>query len=622
MQKSASKLPALTIGAIGIVYGDIGTSVLYAFKEAFVHTHMVVNEFNVLGVLSLFIWALVVVVALKYVLLVMRADNNGEGGLMALLALASSLVKERPRTQALMLAVGVFGVALFFGDGVITPAISVLSAIEGIEVATPAAKTFVIPIALVVLAALFLVQRRGTADIGRFFGPIMVAWFLIIGGMGVVRIAGNPAVLLAFLPTHAFAFAAAHPGLAFITLGAVFLCLTGAEALYADMGHFGVVPIRLAWFTLVMPSLVLNYLGQGATVLADPKTVENPFYLMAPPWALVPLVVLATMATVIASQALISGAFSTAKQAIQLGFLPRMTVTHTSAQETGQIYMPAVNWMLLAGVVLAVGLFRSSNALAAAYGISVSLLMVITTILTFFVVRDGWRYPLWLACLATGFFLLVDTIFVASNALKVADGGWFPLLLAGVLYAVMATWKRGRELVAESTRADSFELCAFLDSVFLDPPQRVPGTAVFVGGEPDRVPNALLHSLKHYKVLHARNLFVTIKSHEVPWIDVDQRVRAEPLGHDCWRIAIDYGFKDDFDVPAALQLIQAPGFELNPMATSYFLSRNIIVPSVGNGMARWREKLFAQMYQNAGQAAEFLKLPSNAVVELGAKVNI
>ncbi|MBS0303602.1 MAG: KUP/HAK/KT family potassium transporter, partial [Proteobacteria bacterium] len=481
--------------------GDIGTSPLYAFREVFADGRVPLSHANVMSATSMFIWALIVVVAIKYVGLVMRADNDGEGGMMALLALASRSVGERPRLRAGMLGVGAFGVALFFGDGVITPAISVLSAVEGMEVVTPAAKPYVLPIALTVLALLFVVQRHGTASIGRFFGPVMALWFLVLGAIGLLQILRQPKVLAAISPIYALDFMFAHPHIAFITLGAVFLCLTGAEALYADMGHFGKQPIRLAWFVLVMPALMLNYLGQGALVLDNPKAAENPFYLLAPPWALVGLVVLATAATVIASQALISGAFSAAKQSMQLDFLPRMRIDHTSAEEIGQIYVGSVNWLLLAGAVLTVGLFRNSSAMAAAYGVSVSLLMVITTGLTYFVVRFHWNFPRWVAVSATGVFLLVDLVFFSSNALKIADGGWFPLLMAAMVYTVMSTWRCGRELIRESNRLNSIALTELLDALFINPPPRVAGTAVFLNAVAGITPSALLHSMKHYKVL-------------------------------------------------------------------------------------------------------------------------
>ncbi len=622
VSSSKSSLSVLTLGAIGVVYGDIGTSVLYAFKEVFVSGHVPVTTENILGVLSLFFWTLTLIVSLKYVVLIMRADNVGEGGLMALLALASQSVKDYPKLRSVLLMVGVFGVALFFGDGVITPAISVLSAVEGLEVITPNAKPYVVPISLAVLVMLFAVQRRGTGDIGKFFGPITVVWFIAIAVMGAIQVIQNPMVLKAIWPGYAFAFAGANYGVAFITLGAVFLCVTGAEALYADMGHFGKTPIRLAWFGLVMPSLMLNYFGQGALVLANPKAAENPFYLMMPDWALLPMVVLATAATVIASQALITGAFSATKQTIQLGFLPRLSILHTSIHDTGQIYIPAVNWLLLAGVVAAVSLFGSSSALAAAYGISVSLVMVITTLLTFYVVRYGWGYPLWLCIAATGFFVIVDLFFFASNSLKIVQGGWFPLAMAVVLYLILMTWRDGRALLNEKLRADAIDLPAFLDAVFVSPPVRVDGTAVFLTAEAGTVPNAMLHNLKHNKVLHANNLFVTVQHHEVPWIGLDKRIEIEPLGHDCWQVVVHYGFKNDPDLPIALHLLRGRGCDLDDMTTSYFLSRDIVIPTIGGGMMPWREKLFAQMHHNASGAAAFLNLPNNAVVELGSKIEI
>ena len=622
MSASKSSLTALTLGAIGVVYGDIGTSVLYAFKEVFASGHVPITEANVLGVLSLFFWALTVVVSVKYVVLIMRADNSGEGGLMALLALASLSTKSKPRVHGILITLGVFGVALFFGDGVITPAISVLSAVEGLEIITPGAKPYVVPISLVVLAMLFLVQRRGTGDIGKFFGPITVVWFLAIGFLGLVQIVLSPGVLRALSPLYGMVFVTHNPGLAFITLGAVFLCLTGAEALYADMGHFGKTPIRIAWFGLVMPSLVLNYFGQGAMVLADPDTASNPFFKMMPEWALLPMVVLATAATVIASQALISGAFSATKQTIQLGFLPRLTILHTSIKDMGQIYIPAVNWTLMAGVVAAVALFGSSDALAAAYGISVSLVMIITTVMTFFVVRYGWNYPLPLCLASSGLFFVIDAGFFASNSLKIAQGGWFPLVMAIALYVVMATWKDGRRLMNEKLMAEAIDLPGFLEAVFISPPVRVDGTAVFLTAESGTVPNALLHNLKHNKVMHSTNLFVTVRSHEVPWIGLNKRVEVNSLGHDCWQVTINYGFKNDPDVPKALQQIKGRGCDLNEMTTSYFLSRDTVVPTLGHGMAPWREKLFAQMHRNASAAADFLNLPNNSVVELGSKIEI
>jgi KUP system potassium uptake protein len=619
---SKSSLATLTLSAIGVVYGDIGTSVLYAVKEVFGSGHVPFTHANVYGVLSILFWTLTVIVSLKYVVLVLRADNNGEGGLIAMLALASTAVKDRPALRQGLLAIGIFGTALFYGDGVITPAISVLSAVEGLEVISPHFKHYVVPITLLVLFALFAVQKRGTSGIGRFFGPITLAWFLTIAALGVSQIVGHPEILGAINPLHALRFMWAQPGTTFIILGAVVLCVTGAEALYADLGHFGKRPIRLAWFSVVMPCLTLNYFGQGALLLERPEAVKNPFFNMAPEWMLLPLVGLATMATVIASQALITGAFSVTKQAIQLGYLPRLKVQHTSVRHTGQIYMPFVNWGLFVAIVLAVVMFKSSSNLAAAYGIAVTLDMLITTVLTFYVIRYSWKYPLWLCLVATGFFFLVDLAFFSSNLLKLFAGGWFPLLIGGAVFTLMMTWKQGRTLMAEKQHAESIELGSFLDALFIAPPARVEGTAVFLTADTGTVPNAMLHNLKHNKVLHEQNLFVTVRSHEVPWIGMDKRLQIEALGHDCWQVVVNYGFKNDQDLPEALAAMRGRGCEVGPMTTSYFLSRDLVVPTIGSGMAPWREKLFAQMHHNASAAAEFLNLPSNSVIELGSKVEI
>jgi KUP system potassium uptake protein len=612
----------LTLGAIGVVYGDIGTSVLYAMKEVFGSGHVPFTHANIYGILSILFWTLTLIVSLKYVVLVLRADNSGEGGLVAMLALASQAVKDKPRLRSVLLAVGIFGTCLFYGDGVITPAISVLSAVEGLEVVSPRFKSLVIPLTLVILLGLFMVQKRGTAGIGRFFGPITLVWFAVLAVLGVSQILRHPEILQAISPHHAVGFMVAFPGITFIVLGAVVLVVTGAEALYADLGHFGKKPIRLAWFSVVMPALTLNYFGQGALLLSNPEAVTNPFYYMTPDWALLPMVGLATAATVIASQALITGAFSVTKQVIQLGYLPRLNVQHTSVRDTGQIYMPFVNWGLFAGIVLAVVMFRSSSNLAAAYGIAVTLDMLITTILTFFVIRYGWGYPLWLCIGATGVFFVVDLTFFASNMLKFFAGGWFPLLIGGAIFILMMTWNKGRAILKEALKTDAIELRSFLDAVFVSPPTRVQGTAIFLTAEPGSVPNALLHNLKHNKVLHEQNLFVTVRNHEVPWVGISRRLDVEPLGRDCWQVIIHYGFKNDPDVPRALQQMRSQGCELDPMTTSYFLSRDVVVPTVGGGMAPWREKLFAQMHHNASAAADFLKLPNNAVVELGSKVAI
>ncbi len=619
---SKSSLSALTLGAIGVVYGDIGTSVLYAVKEVFGSGHVPFTHQNVYGILSIFFWTLTVIISLKYVTLVLRADNNGEGGLVAMLALASQSVKDKPELRRWLLGIGIFGTCLFYGDGVITPAISVLSAVEGLEVVSHTFTKAVIPLTLVILFGLFVVQKRGTAGIGKFFGPITLVWFAVIAVLGIVHIATHPVILWALSPHHAMRFIWEQPGTTFIILGAVVLCVTGGEALYADMGHFGKKPIRIAWFSVVMPALTLNYFGQGALLLDNPDAVKNPFFMMAPEWALVPLVCLATMAAVIASQALISGAFSVTKQVIQLGYLPRLQVQHTSVKDTGQVYLPFVNWGLFVAIVLAVVLFRSSSNLASAYGIAVTLDMLITTVLTFFVIRYGWKYPLWVCLLATGFFFMVDLAFFSSNLMKLLDGGWFPLMIGGAVFTLMMTWKQGRKLLNESLRSDALDLNSFLDAVFVSPPARVDGTAVFLTAETGTVPNALLHNLKHNKVLHENNLFVTVRNHEVPWIGLDKRTEIESLGHACWQVTVNYGFKNDPDLPRALAQLKGRGCDLDAMTTSYFLSRDIVIPTLGSGMAPWREKLFAQMHHNASAAAEFLNLPNNAVVELGSKIEI
>jgi len=622
VSSTKSSLSALTVGAIGVVYGDIGTSVLYALKEVFGSGHVPLTPDNVYGILSMIFWTLTVIVSLKYVVLVLRADNGGEGGLIAMLALASQAVKDQPMLRKVLLSVGIFGTCLFYGDGVITPAISVLGAVEGLEVISPQFVKYVVPLTLVILLSLFWVQKRGTTGIGQFFGPITLVWFVVIAALGVYHIAENPAILLALSPHYALRFVWNHPGLTFVLLGAVVLCVTGAEALYADLGHFGKKPIRLAWFGVVMPALTLNYFGQGALLLAHPEAVKNPFYMMAPAWALLPLVVLATLAAVIASQALITGAFSVTKQVIQLGYLPRLNMVHTSAREVGQIYIPSVNWGLFVVIVLAVVMFKSSSNLAAAYGVAVCTDMLITTMLTFFVVRYRWHYPLALCLLATGFFFAIDFVFWASNLLKLWDGGWFPLAIGAAVYLLMGTWKDGRALLNSKIQADAMDLRSFLDAVFVAPPVRVDGTAVFLTAAAGTVPNALLHNLKHNKVLHETNLFVTVHNHERPWIGLDKRIEIERLGHDCWQVLIHYGFKNDPDVPKALQQLKGRGVSLDPMLTSYFLSRDTVVPTLGDEMAQWREKLFAQMHHNASSAADFLNLPNNAVVELGSKIEI
>jgi KUP system potassium uptake protein len=620
--KTPAALAALTLAALGVVYGDIGTSPLYALKEIFHGGHVQPTPANILGVLSLIFWTLTVVISLKYVLLILRADNNGEGGLIAMLALATHAVRDKPRLRRTLMTIGLFGTAVFYGDGVITPAISVLSAIEGLEVAAPGLHDWIIPLTLLVLTALFAVQRFGTSGIGKWFGPITLVLFVVLIALGLPHIAAHPGVLVALNPAYAMAFVAAQPLIAFVALGAVVLVVTGGEALYADLGHFGKLPVRIAWYGLVMPALVLNYFGQGALLLSQPEAVTNPFYLMAPAWSRLPLVFLATAATVIASQALISAAFSVTKQAIQLGLLPRMAVHHTSVRDTGQIYVPFVNWSLFVFVVLAVVLFKSSGNLASAYGVAVTLDMTITTVMTFFVIRYGWGYPLALCLAATGFFFAIDVLFFASNLLKLIAGGWFPIAIGLFMFTLMLTWTQGRRLLSHKLRSDAIPLADFLEAVFVSPPARASGTAVFMTSEAGITPNALMHNLKHNKVLHEHNLFVTVQQHDVPWIGFNRRVEMQPLGHDCWAVTLNFGFKNEPDVPEALQLLAGRGVPLDEMNTSYFLSRDIVIPTLGEGMSMWREKLFASMHRNAGAAADFLNLPTNRVVELGAKVEI
>ncbi|WP_431264729.1 potassium transporter Kup [Roseateles chitinivorans] len=620
--RSPAALAGLTIGALGVVYGDIGTSPLYALKEVFHGAHVPMTHDNILGVLSLLFWTMTVVVSFKYVLLILRADNNGEGGLIAMLALATTAVREKPTLRRGLMLVGLFGTAIFFGDAVITPAMTVLSAVEGIEVYAPQYHDAVVPISLVVLAGLFAVQRFGTGGVGKAFGPVMLVWFTSLALLGIPKIVGNPHVLQAINPMWAIDFCTHYGWVAFVALGAVVLVVTGGEALYADLGHFGKQPIRIAWYSFVMPALTLNYFGQGALLLDRPEAIKNPFFLLAPSWAEIPLFVLATLAAIVASQALITAAFSVTKQAVQLGLLPRMRIVHTSVRDIGQIYVPFVNWGLFAFVVVAVAFFESSSKLAGAYGVAVTIDMTITTVMTFFVIRFGWRYPLWLCVVATGAFFVIDATFLASNLLKVAHGGWFPLLIGFGMFTLMLTWKQGRRLLSDKLREDAIDLKSFLEAVFINPPTRVQGTAVFLSAEVGVTPNALLHNLKHNKVLHEQNLFVSVKHHEVPWIGFEKRVEVESLDNDCWQVNLHFGFKNEPDVPDALKLLEQRGVHLDEMETSYFLSRDIVIPTIGSGMALWREKLFASMHRNAAAAADFLHLPANRIVELGSKVEI
>ncbi|MDA8108465.1 MAG: potassium transporter Kup [Betaproteobacteria bacterium] len=629
MQKEAerhqSSRAALTLAALGVVFGDIGTSPLYAVKESFGEDHGIpLNVENVLGGLSTIFWAVMIAVSLKYVTLIMRADNKGEGGIMALLVLASSSVRKNPQWRVPIAMIGLLGASLFYGDAVLTPAISVLSAIEGLRVGTAALSHLVVPISVGVLIGLFALQHHGTATVGALFGPIMVIWFLALAAVGVRGIVGNPVVLAALDPAHALRFVTGHGFASFVVLGSVLLAFTGAEALYADMGHFGRVPIRTAWFGLVLPALTLNYFGQGAVLLADPKSIANPFYHAFPEWALYPMVGLATAATVIASQATISGTYSLTKQAIQLGLLPRMNIVQTSAREIGQIYLPGITAVLLLATIGAVLGFGSSSALASAYGVAVAGTMLVDTFLTFFVIRFGWGLNLPLCVAATGAFVAFDVGFFSSSLLKIHEGGWFPLTIGTIVFAIMATWRRGREILLARLRLHSVPLEAFLESLFTDPPPRVPGTAVFLTATPDSVPHALLHNLNHNKVLHERVVFLNVMITDEPWVPFGERASVARLGHGCFRVIVRFGFMNRPDVVQALELCKGQGLAIDMMQTSFFLSREKIVPVGGNvdGMALWRERMFAAMARNAGSITDFFNIPTNRVIELGTRIEI
>jgi KUP system potassium uptake protein len=618
---SSKKLGGLVLGAIGVVFGDIGTSPLYALKETFAGHHPIpVTEATVLGVLSLVFWTMMILVSLKYVAIIMRADNRGEGGSLSLLALVTGITRESGVSYYIAL-LGIFAAALFFGDSMITPAISVLSAVEGLEVVTPQFKTFVLPITILVLTALFVIQKRGTGVVGMLFGPVMCTWFAVLAILGILAIAQRPEVIVALNPVYALHFIAAYPWMSFLALGTVVLAVTGGEALYTDMGHFGRFPIRLAWFGLILPALVINYFGQGALLLADPTLVRNPFYLLAPDWALIPLVILATLATVIASQAVISGAFSVARQAVQLGYLPRMAIVHTSGSEQGQIYVPFTNWTLYLAVMALVVGFQSSSSLAAAYGIAVTGTMMIDTILVAFVMLLLWRWH-WLAvAVVAGVFLIVDLAFFSANAVKILQGGWVPLAIGAVSFTLLTTWKRGRQLLMRKMSELGVPLRDFLASLG-DDIHRAQGTAIFMTGNRDGVPAALLHNLAHNQVLHARILLVTVITEEQPMVAVADRLELSELGKGFYRLIVKYGFMEQPDIPLALKQCAPLGLEIDPLHTSYFLSREIIVPSLQPGMALWREHLFKQMSRNANSATEFFRIPTDRVVELGTQVEI
>lgn len=614
------KLPALLLGAIGVVYGDIGTSPLYALKETFAGHHpLPVVEANVLGVLSVMFWTIMLLVSLKYVAVIMRADNRGEGGSLALLALVSELSSKGPATKWLIATLGIFAAALFYGDSMITPAISVLSAVEGLKVVAPQLGSYVLPSTLAVLTALFLVQKHGTGAVGMAFGPVMILWFSTLGVLGAMSIAQSPHVLLALNPFYAFQFLALDPWLSFLTLGSVVLAVTGGEALYTDMGHFGKFPIRLTWFSFVLPALVLNYFGQGALLLHDPQAVENPFYLLAPSWALVPMVLLATAATVIASQAVISGAFSVASQSVQMGLLPRMEIRQTSDKAQGQIYVPLTNWTLYLAVVFLVLNFQSSSNLAAAYGIAVTGTMMIDTILIAFVLV-AWRWSPLLVVPLIGAFFLVDLAYFSANALKIPQGGWFPLGIAAVSFTVLTTWKRGRRLLAAEISRHSIPMQVVMDGA--DSINRVQGTAVFLTGSTEGAPSALLHNLKHNQVLHERNVLLTVIVEDRPYVTKGNRLLVDDLGKNFYRVRVFYGFMEMPDIPAALEQCAYWGLRFDMMATSFFVSRDVIVSSPNPGMHKWRESLFLALSKNAMSAADFFKIPVNRVIEMGTRIEI
>jgi len=621
-----SSQAALTLAALGVVFGDIGTSPLYALKEAFTQQHhpLAATPGNVYGILSLIVWTLLIVVTLKYVVFVLRADNHGEGGVVALMARVLGHAGEsRPRKHMAVIVLGLAGAALFYGDGVITPAISVLSAVEGLEIATPAATRFVVPITLAILVGLFLVQKHGTAKVGGVFGPVVAIWFGVLALVGLYNIMQHPEVLVALSPHHAVRFFIEHGSIAFLALGAVFLTVTGAEALYADMGHFGARPIRLAWSFVVLPGLLLNYFGQGALLISNPEAVRNPFFLAVPGWGVYPMVALATAASVIASQALISGVYSVTRELIQLGFCPRISIQHTSGAQMGQIYVPFMNWTLLVLVVLVVLGFRSSSNLAAAYGIAVSMTMVITSVLAFSLVRRDWKWPTWVAVLVWGPLLTIETAFLLANGTKILDGGWFPLLFGGFLFMLLSTWRRGRELLAQRSEGEGIPLAPFIESLVVDPGlARVPSEAVFLSPRGNAVPRALLHNLKHNMVMHETTVFASVVFLPQPRVLPAQRVLVERIAGGCWRVRLFFGFMEDPDVPAALEWCAEQDLALDPMRVSYFLSRETLLPTPGEGMALWRERVFEFMFRNATSAAAFFKLPPNRVVELGSQIAI
>jgi KUP system potassium uptake protein len=619
--QTKQKLPPLVLGAIGVVYGDIGTSPLYAIQATFAGTHpLPVIEANILGVLSVMFWTIMLLVSFKYVAIILRADNNGEGGSLALLALVSELTTQHPKIKWFVTALGVFAAALFFGDGMITPAISVLSAVEGLDLVSHQFKSYILPITIIVLTGLFFIQKRGTGLVGLAFGPIMVFWFLCLAVFGIISIVQSPEILSALNPIYAFRFLRADPWLSFLALGSIVLVITGGEALYADMGHFGKYPIRFAWFSFVLPALVLNYFGQGALLLHNPQAIANPFYLLAPAWALVPMVLLATVATVIASQAVISGAFSIANQSVQMGFLPRMEIRQTSDKAQGQIYVPLTNWTLYLAVVFLVFAFQSSSNLAAAYGIAVTGTMTITTILIAFVIVLFWRWPLAIAIPVISVLLVVDLTYFAANALKIPQGGWFPIGIAILSFTVLTTWKRGRELLFAEIAHQSVPMQTILGGINDMP--RTSGTAVFLTPASDGAPSAMLHNLKHNHVLHERNILLTVVVEDKPYVTKGNRLLIKEMGKNFFRLTVFYGFMDTPDIPAALELCATRGLPFDMMTTSFFISRALLVTSPNPGMMKWREDLFIALSKNAMNAADFFKIPTNRVIEMGTRIEI
>ena len=619
---SKTKLSALTLAALGVVFGDIGTSPLYTMKEVFSAGHhpVALTELNMYGILSLIVWALILVVSIKYVAFIMRADNRGEGGIMALIAQASRSAGQNQKKQQLIMMLGILGACMFYADGLITPAISVLSAVEGLEVAAPVLHPLILPITLGVLFALFWAQSKGTALVGAFFGPVMLLWFGTLGTLGFISILDNLSILNALNPVHAVKFFLHAPWIAFVALGAVVLAVTGAEALYADMGHFGRIPIRLAWFGLVLPSLILNYFGQGAMILKDPTTIKNPFYLLAPEWMLFPLIILATMAAVIASQAVITGAFSVSRQALQLGYLPRMHVEHTSESQEGQVYMPRVNWGLMIGVMVLVVSFGSSGDLAAAYGIAVTGDMVITTLLAGIVFHNIWGWSRLKTGLLITMFLVVDIAFFSANVLKIPDGGWVPLVIGIFIFTLMLTWKTGRSIIFHRLKDEAMALEPFVEAVGAHPPTRVPGTAVFMTPNPEGVPHAMLHNLKHNKVLHEKVIILTVRFTDFPHTSNEERVEVEMLPYNFYKVSVAYGFKDEPNLPKDLLLCEVKGLSLDAMDTSYFIGKEILIANGNTEMSLWRKKIFIGLFRSAETITNQFKLPPNRVVELGSQM--